>query len=176
MFLEAVLNDTIASENMTLELYENFDIGPDKFEKYNFDFDLYIDRIAFFHKIQVLFEKNGKYDFQNDKEYIELKHLVSIRDSLAHLKPIKFENSGYPKHKISKAALNYLTQKKKVVEPFGKGVNWIDRVSNKEMAEWALETLKQSIEYFYDSTFSPPVGITQLEFYCMRLAIGKFRQ
>lgn len=63
MFLEAVLNDTIASENMTLELYENFDIGPDKFEKYNFDFDLYIDRIAFFHKIQVLFEKNGKYDF-----------------------------------------------------------------------------------------------------------------
>lgn len=171
MFIEAILNDTIARENLTHELHMKNNFKLDEIENYKYDFDIYFDKISFYQKIKVLFEKNGKNEnYTNDIEFIELKHLVSIRNSITHLKPIVKEQKGFPK-----AALNYLKNKKKIINPFGEGVHWIDQISNKEMAEWSLKVVKQSIEYFYNSTFKPPFGISQLDFYCLKLSIGKYK-
>jgi hypothetical protein len=101
--------------------------------------------------------------------------LVSLRNSIAHLKPIIQDESGLPKNKISKSALNYLKQKKIVTSPYDIGVNWIDRISNREVSEWALSVTKQTIEYLYNSTFKPPFGVFQLDFHCQKLSIGKYK-
>ncbi|MCW1148527.1 hypothetical protein [Flavobacterium lacisediminis] len=175
MFIEAVLNDTICGENLTHELLVKNNIDSKELDRYKFDFDIYQDQIAFYYKIEVLFEKNGKQNFTNDIEYIELKHLVSLRNSIAHLKPIIKDENGFPKNKISKSALNYLKQKKMVNDPYGIGVDWIDRISNKQVSEWALTVTKQTIEYLYNSTCYPPLGIPQLDFYCLKLSIGKYK-
>ena len=176
MFLEAILNDTIAAENLVHELYITNNIDSEQLESYKYDFDIYLDQVAFYEKIRVLFQKNGKFDYQNDVEFIELKHLISIRNSIAHLKPIIQEKGGAPRHKISKSALNFLSNKKLVSKPFDTGVHWIDRVSNKEMAQWSMDVLEQSVEYFYNSTFRAPFGLSQLDFYCLKLSIGKYRK
>ena len=175
MFIEAVLNDTIVAENLTYELRSQHHMASEQLEIYKYDIDIYFDQIAFYEKIKILFEKNGKFNYENDAEFIELKHLISIRNSLAHLKPIIQEKGGAPKHKISKAALNFLANKNLVSKPFDTGVHWIDRVSNKEVAKWSFKVLEQSIEYFYNSTFRKPFGLTQLDFYCLKLCIGKYR-
>ena len=175
MFIEAVLNDTIVAENLTHELLSQHNMDSEQLEIYKYDMDIYFDQVSFYDKIKVLFEKNGKFNYENDYEFIELKHLISIRNSLAHLKPIIQEKGGAPKHRISKAALNFLANKKLVSKPFDIGVHWIDRVSNKEIAFWSVKVLEQSIEYFYNSTFRTPFGLSQLDFYCLKLRIGKYR-
>lgn len=175
MFIEAVLNDTIVAENLTHELLSQHNMDSELLDTYKYDMDIYFDQVAFYDKIKVLFEKNGKFNHENDYQFIELKHLISIRNSLAHLKPIIQEKGGAPKHKISKAALNFLANNKLVSKPFDIGVHWIDRVSNKEVASWSIKVLEQSIEYFYNSTFRAPFGLSQLDFYCLKLRIGKYR-
>lgn len=175
MFIEAVLNDTIASENLMQELCYQNKIETEYLEKFKYDLDIYLDYVAFYEKIKVLFQQNGKFNYENDAEFVQLKHLISIRNSIAHLKPIIQETGGAPRHKISKSALNFLANKKLVVGPFDKGVHWIDKVSNKEVAQWSIAVLEQSIEYLYNSTYRHPIGLSQLDFYCLKLSIGKYR-
>lgn len=176
MFLEAVLNDTIIAESLVHELYVKNNIDMEELDNYKYDFDIYLDQVAFYQKIEVLFRKNGKFDYQNDVQFIELKHLISIRNSIAHLKPIIQEKGGAPRYKTAKKALNFLSNKKLVFKPFDKGVHWVDKISNKEVAQWSMDVLEKSVEYFYNSTFRYPSGLSQLDFYCMKLSIGKYRQ
>tara|TARA_R110002050_G_scaffold253628_1_gene391832 strand:- start:8774 stop:9400 length:627 start_codon:yes stop_codon:yes gene_type:complete len=171
MYVEGVINDIIFSDKLTdrvLAKYKN--IEPDN----NYDFDLYHDRTSFDSKLAAIFEKYSFDNYEGDKKYIELKHLISIRNSLVHLKPLEQNSKGKSIIRVSKKALNYLHNNLKIISsPFDSGVFWTDTLMNKEVAEWSINVAKQSVEYLYDVTFIPLNGNHQLDFHLKRLRIEK---
>ncbi|MBU2566155.1 hypothetical protein KKG46_01190 [Patescibacteria group bacterium] len=190
-YIEGVINDIIFHDQLLNQQYKeffakkekplfqkilNFIKGPFIKDEYH-DFDLYNERKSFENKTRLIFEKYKNDNFRDDKEYIELKHLFLIRGFLAHLKPIKQDDEGHPEIKICKSALNYLHKNLKIIDdPFARGVFWTDVIMKKEVAEWAIQVAKNSVEYLYNKTFKAPLGNSILDFHCLRLSIGKYKK
>ena len=173
MYIEGIINDLIFSEKLYERLLAEYKNVP--LDDY-YDFDLYQDKVSFDAKLNVIFDKYSFNDFSRHKEYIELKHLISIRNSLVHLKPLEQNDDGISKIKISKSALNYLYKSLGLISsPFDIGVYWSDTLLNNDVAEWSINVAKQSIEYLFNATFKTPFGNYLLDFHMQRLKIGKWK-
>jgi len=163
MYIEAVINDLIFSEKLNEKLLAKY---KNESSKDYYDFDLYHDKISFDSKLNVIFEKYSLSEYENHKEYIELKHLISIRNSLAHLKPLEQNKEGCAETKISRKALNYLYKNLNLIpNPLGIGMFWANAIKNKKVAEWSIIVAKNSVKYLYDATYTPPFGNSLLHYH-----------
>jgi hypothetical protein len=111
-YLEAVINDVIFLWQFNdANSFPNFKIHNDLEQV-----DLYNGNMNIEDKLNKIV-----YPDRQDKEYIEFKHLISIRNRLVHLKPTARGVSGESSFSGPKRPLNYLYQKKIVRNPFEKG-------------------------------------------------------
>ena len=171
-YLEAVINDVIFlwrfNENNS---FSNFKIHDDLK-----NIDLYNERQNIKEKLnKIVYPDRQENDSNHDEEYIEFKHLISIRDRLVHLKPTEQDASGKSRFRGPTEALNYLYQKKIIANPFGKGVFWAD-VLREDVSRWALDLSARIVEYMYEKTYYEPFGILALSWQCQLLRIGPFRK
>lgn len=152
MYIESVINDIIFTEKFTEKLVAEYRKEPLDDQ---YDFDLYQDKVSINSKLDAIFRKYSFINFKKDKEYVELVHLISIRNALVHLKPLEQNNEGVSKIQTAKAkkALNYLNKGLKIISsPFDVGVYWTDTLMNKDVANWAINVSKKTVSYLYKVT------------------------
>ncbi len=161
MYMEALVNEVIYVN----KLYEQAVCEATGREVDSIDIDIYNETESFMKKVKLILGHYGIESFEHDVEYIELKHLFSIRGQLVHLKPAGQLPSGEPEKALCKSALNYLFKNKKIIQdPNGRGVYWNDVLMTREVAEWLLSVAVQSVDYLYKKsvTWRPPYGETVL--------------
>lgn len=169
MYIESVVNEVIFTDQLTTKMYEDA-IGK-KMEV--IDLDIYNERKSFENKVHLILGRFGVSDFENDIEFIELCHLMTLRGFLVHLKPVKQTPGGEPERQICRAALNYLYKNKKLIgDPFGKGVFWTDVLMKREVADWALFISISSIEWLFHKTHDGALGNHTLSWHRL-LTTGK---
>ena len=151
IYLEAVLNDIIFSWKTNHENnYPNFAINEELK-----NIDLYNEKINITTKLNGILFPNSDSIACQDQEYIEFKHLISIRNALFHLKPTEQLENGESKHTGPHKALKYLKQKKVIKSnPFGRGVFWADTIDH-NVSDWAICVVENTIEYLYQQTYLP---------------------
>ena len=168
MYIESVVNAVIFNDRLFAEMYEEA-LGK---TTTSIGLDIYNEHKSFDIKVHLIFDRYNVTDYKQDKEYIELTHLMGLRGFLVHLKPVEQVPRGEPERKICKSALNYLHKNLKIIDdPFGKGVFWTDVLMRKEVADWAISTAKNSIEWLYRKTYSKPFGDQTLRWHCQLLGI-----
>jgi hypothetical protein len=168
MYVESVVNEVIFTDQLSARNYEEA-LGKTKVA---IELDIYNEYASFESKTHMIFNRYGVTGYEQDKEFIELLHLMALRGFLVHLKPVEQVPGGEPERKICRAALNYLHKNVKIIDdPFGKGVFWTDVLMRKDVAEWAVLTAKNSIEWLYHKTYSPPFGNDALQWHCQLLGI-----
>lgn len=165
IYLEAVLNDVIFAWKMNDDNdFPNFSLSDNLKE-----IDLYNEQTSIYLKLNGILFPNSDDKSCQDSEFIEFKHLISIRNSLFHLKPtVQLENgkSGYGG---PKKALRYLINKNIIKsDPYGVGVFWADTIDH-NVSDWALNVAGNVILYLYKKTFFKPFGIHQLSWQCQLL-------
>jgi hypothetical protein len=171
-YLEAVINDVIFLWQFNEDnSFPNFKIHDDLKS-----IDLYNEKLNIKSKLnKIVYPDRQEDDINHDEEYIEFKHLISIRDRLVHLKPTEQGASGESLFRGPKSSLNYLYQKQIIGNPFGKGVFWAD-VLREDLSCWALELSARMVEYMYEKTYYEPFGIQALRWQCQLLGVGPFRK
>jgi len=168
-YVESVVNDVIFSWHMNRNhSFPNFELH----EKLR-ECDQYNERLNINDKLLWIIHPTISEPNCTEKEYVEFKHLVSIRNSLVHLKPTEQLEDGKSNHKGPRKALNYLHQKKIIEDPFGRGVFWADVIDHK-VSDWTFEVVNNLIVFMYDKTFYKPFGIQVLRWNCQLLGVGPF--
>ena len=168
MYLESVVNEVIFTDQLSARNYKEA-LGKTKVA---IELDIYNEYESFKSKIHMIFNRYDVIGYEQNKEFIELMHLMALRNVLVHLKPVEQIPEGDPERKICRAALNYLHKIVKIIEnPFDKGVFWTDVLMREEVAEWAVVTAKNSIEWLYRKTYFKPFGDRTLSWHCQLLGI-----
>jgi hypothetical protein len=68
-------------------------------------------------------------------------------------------DDGTPSRKLCKSALNYLHKSKRIIDdPFGRGAYWTDVLMNRAVAEWAVSTVVDGIDWLYRVTHDGALG------------------
>ncbi len=91
---------------------------------------------------------------------------MTLRNFLVHLKPVGQILDGLPERKLCENVLNYLYKNKKIVDdPFAEGVFWTDVLMKREVAEWALTTAINFIEWMFQKTHDGALGNSTLRWH-----------
>lgn len=168
MYIESVVNEVIFTDQLSARVYKE---AKGKATT-SIDLDIYNEYESLRSKISLIFDRYKVTGYKQNKEYVELLHLMAIRSYLVHLKPVAQIQGGEPERKICRSALNYLCRSLKIIDdPFHKGVYWTDVLMRKEVADWAVCTAKKSIEWLYHKTYSPPFGDQTFRWHCQLLGI-----
>jgi len=143
MYIESVLNEVIFTDQLSASIYEEA-LGK---TTTSIELDIYNEYESFKNMVLMIFDRYKVTDYEQDEEFIALTHLMALRSSLVHLKPVEQLQRGEPERKICRSALNYLYKNLKIIDdPFGKGVFWTDVLMRKVVADWAVSVAKNSIE------------------------------
>ena len=173
MYLESVINEVIFDNRLIADLIQ-VELG--KYLK-TIEIDIYGRHDPLPAKVKAIFSYYIVKGFENDKEYIEMLHLFSLRNELVHLKPIKHTRAYTQEIKLAKKALNYLHKNLKIIDnPFERGVYWLEVLRNKDVCLWARQVPLQSIDYLYNRTFKPPFGDLRLDWQCQLYNMGRWRK
>lgn len=163
IYIEGVVNEYIYRKGLANRLYKEI-YGEEVNDK--IDFDIYQDKISIGDKLTVIFDDCSMEDYRYDKEYIELKHLISLRNELVHIKPLEKDSEGRSIIKIAKKAMNYLHKNLKIIkDPYGVGQFWARTLWNKKVADWALQVAVNSIDYLYEATLVIERGTHTLDYH-----------
>ncbi len=82
-------------------------------------------------------------------------------------KPVEQKQGGEPEREICSEALNYLYKDKKIIDnPFSRGVYWTDRLMNKQVADWTVETVVAGVQWMFDKTYDGKLGNLTLKWHC----------
>ena len=169
MYVESVVNEIIFSDQLNASMYEDA-LGK---RKEAIELDIYNERKSFEDKVHLILSRFGISDYENDNEFIELCHLMTIRGFLVHLKPVGQIPRGEPERKICRAALNYLHKCMGLIEnPFGEGVFWTDVLMKREVTDWALSAAIHSVEWLFQKTHDGNLGNSTLAWH-RQLITGK---
>lgn len=163
MYVESVLNEVIFHESLMEQQYESVlgvKVKP-------IEMDIYNEMTSFLDKLCIILGHYGVEGYENDDEFIEMSHLMTIRGFLVHLKPVEQIPNGEPERKICRAALNYLYHNVKIVDnPYGEGVFWTDVLMTRQVAEWAVETVIRGINWLHQKTHDGQLGNHTLTWHC----------
>jgi hypothetical protein len=168
MYIESVLNEIIFLDQQFAKQYEEYFSRP----KQSMAIDLYDERESFEGKLHLILGHYGLNNYEQDAEFIDLTHLMTIRGSLVHLKPVGQLSGGEPERKISKAALNYLHHGLKIIrDPFEKGVFWTDVLMNKEVADWSVKTVVDGVNWMFTKTHDGKLGNFTLSWHSQLMGV-----
>lgn len=168
MYVESVVNEVIFTDQLLARMYEEALGKPTQSIELNID----EPHSLLGCKIPLILDRYNVTDYNQDNEYIALKHLIALRNGLVHLTPMEQGPEGKPKAKTCPAALNYLRRSLNIIDaPFSIGVYWTDVLMRKEVADWAVSVAKNSIGWLYRKTYSKPFGDQTLQWHCQLLDI-----
>ncbi len=163
MYMESIANEVIFHEQLMMRQYEEV-LGS---EILSIDMDIYNEMRSFVDKLHIILGHYSVSEYENDREFIEMSHLMAIRGFLAHLKPIEQIPTGEPERRICRAALNYLHCNKRIIDdPYGRGVFWTDVLMNRDVAEWAVETVVNGLNWLFEKTYDGELGNHTLSWHC----------
>ena len=163
MYMESVANEVIFHETLMAQQYKTV-LGV---KVQSIEMDIYNEMTSFIDKLHIILGHYGISGYENDNEFIEVSHLMTIRGFLVHLKPIEQIPTGEPERRICRAALNYLHNNLKIIDdPYGKGVFWTDVLMNRQVAEWAVATVSSGINWLHQKTHDGKLGNHTLTWHC----------
>lgn len=163
MYIESVLNEVIFLDQVTARMYKER-VGA---HKQSMELDIYNEMESFINKLHLILGHYGLSNYEQDAEFIELSHLMTIRGFLVHLKPVEQMPDGESERKICKAALNYMHRTLKIIDdPFARGVFWTDVLMKKEVADWAVNTVVAGVKWMFTKTHDGHLGNHTLSWHC----------
>ncbi len=155
MYIESVINEAIFHDQIMTKIYEECSAKG----RAAIDLDIYNETVPFLNKVRLVFEHLNAGEYTQDIEYIELSHLMTLRNFLVHLKPVGQLQGGLPERKQCRKTLTYLFKNLRIIEdPYREGVHWTDVIKTRKVAEWSLSTVTNAVAWMYRKTHDDRLG------------------